>query len=94
MDVKSTDFSGIFRAFTACGGDPKTFVFDVRPHKQFQKSHVALAYNVRVSANGQALLVGWLAPQLSPAVLQRCTSNAYACSAGRGCVLARVTISV
>mmetsp|Transcript_11961 Transcript_11961/g.35836 ORF Transcript_11961/g.35836 Transcript_11961/m.35836 type:complete len:480 (-) Transcript_11961:160-1599(-) len=56
MDVKSTDFSGIFRAFTACGGDPKTFVFDVRPHKQFQKSHVALAYNVRVSANGQALL--------------------------------------
>ncbi len=68
MEAKTLpDASCIFRTFTACQGDVKTFVFDVRPHKQFQKSHVALSYNVRVSANGQALLVGLLAPPSCPA---------------------------
>lgn len=68
MEAKTLpDASCIFRTFTACQGDPKTFIFDVRPHKQFQKSHVALSYNVRVSANGQALLVGSLAHPGCPA---------------------------
>ncbi len=66
MEAKTLpDSSCIFRTFTACQGDPKTFVFDVRPHKH--KSHVALSYNVRVSANRQALLVDSLAPPSCPA---------------------------
>lgn len=61
MEVKTTDVSGIFRTFTSCATDPKTFLLDVRPQKQFQRSHVALSYNIRLSANAQALLVSYVA---------------------------------
>lgn len=56
MEVKTTDQHGIFTTFSACSTDPKTFVLDVRPQRQFARSHVALSYNIRLSANGQALL--------------------------------------
>lgn len=61
MEVRTTDVSGIFRTFTSCATDPKTFLLDVRSQKQFQRSHVALSYNIRLSANAQALLVSQFA---------------------------------
>lgn len=58
MEVKSLpDASPIFRCFSACQNDPKTLLLDVRPQKQFHKLHIALSYNIRLSANGRALLV-------------------------------------
>ena len=62
MEVKSIDVSGVFRTFTACATDLKTFLLDVRPHKQFHRSHVALSYNIRLSAEGKALLVSGTLP--------------------------------
>ena len=58
MDVKSVTTDGLFRLFTACPNDTKTFVLDVRPYKEFQKSHIMQSYCIRLAANGQALLVG------------------------------------
>lgn len=58
MEVKTlSDASAIFRCFATCPHDPKTLLLDVRPHKQFEKLHVALSYNIRLSANGRVLLV-------------------------------------
>jgi hypothetical protein len=58
MEVKPlADASAIFSCFSACKNDPKTLLLDVRPQKQWQKSHVALSYSIRLSANGRVLLV-------------------------------------
>ena len=58
MEVKSITPDGLFRLFTACPDDTKTFILDVRPQKEFQKSHIMQSYCIRLAANGQALLVG------------------------------------
>ena len=58
MEVKTVTTDGLFRLFTACPNDTKTFVLDVRPYKEFQKSHIMQSYCIRLAANGQALLVG------------------------------------
>ncbi len=60
MDVKTITPDGLFRLFTACPDDAKTFVLDVRPQKEFQKSHIMQSYCIRLAANGQALLVSTL----------------------------------
>ena len=57
MEVKSITPDGLFRLFTACPDDPKTFILDVRPQKEFQKSHIMQSYCIRLAANRQALLV-------------------------------------
>lgn len=49
------DADAIFRAFTACGKDPKTLLLDVRPHKDFKKGHINQAYNPRLATNGKFL---------------------------------------
>ena len=57
MDVKVITPDGFFRVFTACAGDPKTLILDVRGNKDYGRKHVMQAYNIRLAANGQALLV-------------------------------------
>lgn len=57
MEVKTITSDGFFRVFTACPLDPKTFILDVRSQKDFAKHHVMQAYNIRLAANGKALLV-------------------------------------
>lgn len=57
MEVKTITTDGFFRVFTACPNDPKTFILDVRPQKEFVKQHVMQAYCIRLAANGKALLV-------------------------------------
>lgn len=56
-NVTGVDADIIFRTFTACPGDPRTLILDVRPHKDYAKKHILQSYSVRVSANGKALLV-------------------------------------
>lgn len=65
MEVKSITPDGLFRLFTACPDDPKTFILDVRPQKEFQKSHIMQSYCIRLAANGQALVVSILFVPLS-----------------------------
>jgi dual specificity MAP kinase phosphatase len=55
MEAKAVDADAIFRAFTACGKDPKTLLLDVRPHKDFKKGHINQAYNPRLATNGKFL---------------------------------------
>ncbi len=57
MEAKAVDVDTIFRYFTACPEDLPTLLLDLRPNKDFKKRHVNQAYNVRLSANGKALLV-------------------------------------
>jgi hypothetical protein len=57
MEVKTITSDGFFRVFTACPQDPKTFILDVRSHKEFAKQHIMQAYSIRLAANGKALLV-------------------------------------
>jgi hypothetical protein len=63
------DASAIFGCFSASKNDPKTLLLDVRPQKQWQKSHIALSYSIRLSANGRALLVSDRASVLKGASL-------------------------
>ncbi|EIE24571.1 phosphatases II [Coccomyxa subellipsoidea C-169] len=39
MEVKTITTDGFFRVFTSCPLDPKTFILDVRPQKEFVKQH-------------------------------------------------------
>lgn len=55
--VKSIAADMLFRVFTACPGDPRTLIVDVRPLKEYSKNHILQSYCVRLSANGKALLV-------------------------------------
>jgi len=57
MDVKTVPADTIFRVFTACPGDVRTLILDVRSYKEFSKKHVIGAYCIRLSANGKVLLV-------------------------------------
>lgn len=57
MQARTAHVDVFYRAFTACEGDAKTLILDVRPHKQFAKGHVKLAYSIRLTANGAALVV-------------------------------------
>ncbi|EFJ44730.1 MAP kinase phosphatase 5 [Volvox carteri f. nagariensis] len=55
MEAKSVDADFIFRIFTVCQHDIPTIVIDVRPHKEFKHNHIAGAFCVRLSSNGQVL---------------------------------------
>ena len=58
MDVKTVDANAVFRAgFTRCKDDTQTLILDVRNKKEYQKQHVGLAYNIRLTAKGDTLLV-------------------------------------
>ena len=57
MEAKAVGPDALFRKFTACPADPRVLLLDVRPAKDFRKHHVAEAYNIRLAANGKALLV-------------------------------------
>ena len=58
MDVKTVDANAVFRAgFTRCKDDTQTLILDIRNKKEFAKQHVALAYNIRLTAKGDTLLV-------------------------------------
>ena len=69
MDVKVITPDGFFRVFTACAGDPKTLMLDVRSNKDYARKHVLQAYNIRLAANGQALLVRFCAMLAQHALL-------------------------
>ncbi|GAB4815324.1 hypothetical protein N2152v2_002370 [Parachlorella kessleri] len=56
MDIKTVPADAVFRVFTACPGDVRTLILDVRPYKEFSKKHVIGAYCIRLSANGKVLL--------------------------------------
>lgn len=55
--VKSIAPDMLFRVFTACPGDARTLIVDVRPLKEYNKNHILQSYCIRLSANGKALLV-------------------------------------
>lgn len=55
MEAKAVDADVIFKAFTACGKDPKTLLLDVRPHKDYKKGHINQAFNPRLATNGKFL---------------------------------------
>ncbi len=57
MDAKSCDADLIFRIFTACPHDIPTILIDTRPNKEFKHLHIAGAFCVRLSTNGQVLAV-------------------------------------
>lgn len=56
VEVKFCDAQDLFRCYTRCQGDPVSYILDIRPKKDFQKAHLPLAYCVRLTANGAALL--------------------------------------
>lgn len=56
MEAKPLEADAIFRLFTACPNDPRTYILDVRPQKEFARCHVLAAYSARLSADGSALL--------------------------------------
>ncbi|MEW5317279.1 MAG: hypothetical protein WDW38_008590 [Sanguina aurantia] len=53
----AVDADAVFRAaFTACSGDMITFLLDVRPYKDFKRSHInATTFSIRLSSNGKVL---------------------------------------
>lgn len=57
MEVKSASAENVFQVYTALSNDPKTYVLDIRPQKEFKQLHMLQAYSVRLSANGRAVLV-------------------------------------
>ena len=57
MEVTSASAEDVFQVYTAVEQDVKTYVLDVRPLKDFKKSHFLQAYSIRLAANGRALLV-------------------------------------
>lgn len=57
MACGSVDSDFVFRLFTKCPDDPVTLVVDVRAYKYFKRCHVNQAFCVRLSANGEALMV-------------------------------------
>lgn len=63
MEVKTVPADALFRVYTACPGDVRTLVLDVRGSKEFSKKHLIGSYCIRLSANGRVLLVrglgGW-----------------------------------
>lgn len=56
MNVTKIPADVLFRVFTACEGEAKTLILDVRPLKDFKKKHIAGAYSIRLAANGETLL--------------------------------------
>ncbi|KAK9809657.1 hypothetical protein WJX73_001361 [Symbiochloris irregularis] len=56
MEVKSASAEDVFQVYTALFTDPKTYVLDLRPQKEFRTLHMLQAYSVRLSANGRAVL--------------------------------------
>ncbi|KAG2482605.1 hypothetical protein HYH03_018489 [Edaphochlamys debaryana] len=54
-EAKSCDVDQVFRIFTALPQDIATILIDVRPQKEFKLNHIAGAFNVRLSTNGQVL---------------------------------------
>jgi hypothetical protein len=61
LSVRSAAGDEIFRIFTNCTGDEfaNTLIFDVRPYKDFAKSHIYHSFCVRIPiSNESVLLVG------------------------------------
>jgi hypothetical protein len=57
LEARSVGADALFRAaYASCPADPKVLLLDVRPYSKFKKGHAALAYCVRLSADGGALL--------------------------------------
>ncbi|KAK9818679.1 hypothetical protein WJX74_004993 [Apatococcus lobatus] len=56
MDIRGVGVEEILRVFTACPLDIRTLVLDVRDQKAFKKLHVMQSFNIRLAANGKALL--------------------------------------
>ena len=57
LEAKSITAEALFRAaYTACPGDPRPLLLDVRPYSAFKKGHAIHAYCIRLSADGGALL--------------------------------------
>jgi rhodanese-related sulfurtransferase len=56
VEAKSVDAEALLKVFTAGPNDPRVFLLDVRPLKQYKRGHLIHAYCVRLSANGEALL--------------------------------------
>ena len=56
MNVTKIPADVVFRVFTACPEDAETLILDVRPLKEFKKSHILNAYSTRLASNGKTLL--------------------------------------
>lgn len=56
VDVTAVGTDEVFRLYSTCKDDPHTWVLDVRPQKDFKKSHLVLAYSIRLTADEKALL--------------------------------------
>lgn len=57
LEVSAVAAAEVFRLYSCCQGDPHTYVLDLRPQKEFKKSHLMLAYSIRLTADEKALLV-------------------------------------
>ena len=58
MDIRGVGLEDVLRVFTACPLDVRTLLLDVRDQKAYKKLHVMQSFNIRLAANGKALLVG------------------------------------
>lgn len=65
LAVQTVGAAEIFRVFTACPTDPRTLLLDVRDRKHYARppGHIAGAYCIRLSSNGQVLLGGRMREQ-------------------------------
>lgn len=57
MEIRSASAEEVFQVYSSGATDPKTYVLDIRPQKEFKALHMLQAYSVRLSANGRAVLV-------------------------------------
>lgn len=55
IDVKSIDVHALYRKYTLSSKDAQCFVLDVRPNKEFKRSHLLLSYSIRLTSDGRAL---------------------------------------
>jgi len=52
MDVKTVDAEALFRVYTACDGDRRTVLLDLRDRSRFSKAHLRTAFCVRLTSGG------------------------------------------
>ncbi len=62
MESRGVGLEDILRVFTACQYDARTLLLDLRDFKTYKKLHVMQSFNVRLAANGKALLVWTFGP--------------------------------
>ena len=56
MNVTKIPADVLFRVHTACAGDTRTLILDIRPLKEFKKKHIIGSYSIRLAATGGTLL--------------------------------------